>query len=74
MSLPSERTLRDYTHYITSCSGYQSDIDKELVKEARLEELPDWKKHIVILIDEMKIKQSLVYDKHSAHVVGFVDQ
>ena len=38
-----------------------------------MNELPDWKKYVVVLIDEMKIKESLVYDKHSAHIIGFVN-
>ena len=44
-----------------------------LVREARLSELPEWKKHIVLLLDEMKIKESLVYDKHESNIVGFVN-
>ena len=73
MKLPSERTLRDYTHYIKARSGFQGDVDQELVKEAKLNELPDRKKHIVLLLDEMKVKENLVYDKHETNVIGFVD-
>ena len=73
MQLPSERTLRDYTHYVQARSGFQDDIDKELVKESKLKDLPNWKKHVILLLDEMKLKENLVYDKHEANVVGFVD-
>ena len=73
ISLPSERTLRDYTHYVQARPGFQDDIDADLKREAKLEELPEWKKYVVVMIDEMKIKESLVYDKHSAHIIGFVD-
>ena len=73
MQLPSERTLRDYTHYVKARSGFQDDVDEELVKEAKLKDLPNWKKHVVVLLDEMKLKENLVYDKHEANVVGFVD-
>ena len=73
MQLPSERTLRDYTHYTKARSGFQDDIDEELMKEAKLKDLPNWKKHIVLLLDEMKLKENLVYDKHETNVVGFVD-
>ena len=59
----SKRTLRDYTHYVKSRSGFQDDIDDDLAKEANIKELPEYKKYIVLLIDEMKIKESLVYDK-----------
>ena len=70
MQLPSERTLRDYTHYIQARSGFQEDINKELVKESKLKDLPNWKKHVVLLLDEMKLKENY---KHEANVVGFVD-
>ena len=71
--LPSERTLRDYTHYVKGRSGFQHDIDEDLKREADLKKLPDWKKHVLILIDEMKIKESLVYDKHGTKIIGFID-
>ena len=73
MSLPSERTVRDYTHYVEARSGFQDNIDADLKREAKLQELPEWKKYIVVMIDEMKIKESLVYDKHSAHIIRFID-
>ena len=41
-----------------------------LVREAGLSK---WKRHVVLLLDEMKIKQSLVYDKHDSKIVGFVN-
>ena len=73
MKLPSERTLRDYTHYVKARTGFQEDVEVELVKEVGLDDLPEWKKHVVLLLDEMKIKESIVYDKHNAQVIGFVD-
>jgi hypothetical protein len=69
IKLPSERTLRDYTHFIKSKSGFYSDL---LVEEAQLKKLPEWKKYIVIALDEIKLKESLVYSKHEADVIGFV--
>ena len=38
-----------------------------------MEELPGWKKYVVVMIDEIKLKESLVYDKHSSHIIGFID-
>ena len=26
--------------------------------------LPEWKRHVVLVLDEMKVKESLVFDKH----------
>lgn len=68
MRLPSERTLRDYTHFFKSKSGFQPEVEEMLKRDVGFSDLPDWKKHVVLLLDEMKIKESLVYDKHSAKV------
>ena len=32
LRLPSERTLRDYTHYIPSTTGFSDDVDKMLME------------------------------------------
>ena len=73
LKLPSERTLRDYTHFIKTRPGFQAEVDSMLVREAGLSNLPEWKRHVVLLFDEMKVKQSLVYDKHDLKIVGFVN-
>ena len=62
--LPSERTLRNYTHFFKSCPGFYSDLNQQLKKEAALDSLPESKRYISLLIDEMKIKEDLVYDKY----------
>ena len=72
MKLPSERTLRDYTNFFQSKVGFQAETDKMLVEEAELKGLPEWKRYVVLLFDEMKLSGSLVYDKQSAQVIGFV--
>ena len=39
-----------------------------LVEEAKLKGLPECKRDVVLLFDEMKLSESLVYDKQSAQV------
>ena len=70
VKLPSERTLRDYTHVFKSTTGFQTEVDNMLREEVGKE---SWKNYIVLLLDEMKVQESLVYDKYSCHVVGFVE-
>ena len=70
LKLPSERTLRDYTHFIKTRPGFQAEVDSMLVREAGLSDLPEWKRYVVLLLDEMKIKQSLVYDKNESKIVN----
>ena len=35
VKLPSQRTLGDYTHYVTACTGFSSKIDQMLIKAAK---------------------------------------
>ena len=51
VQLSSERTLRDYTHFIKSKSGFYSDLDNYLVAEADLRNLPEWKQYIIIVLN-----------------------
>ena len=57
LKVPSEHTLRDYTHI-------QPNVD-----EAKLEEIPDHQKYIALIFDV----KDLVYTKHSGELIGFVD-
>lgn len=70
--LPSERNLRDYTHFFKSKAGFQKEVDEMLQNEAQIH-TAERKKYVALLFDEMKVKESLVYDKYSAEVIGFVD-
>ena len=45
----------------------------QLLEMANILQCPEWQKLIIILIDEMYIKEGLVYKKHSGELVGFTD-
>ena len=71
--LPSDRTLRDYTNYFENKTGFQDEVDQQLAKEVSSLRLPESRKFFGILLDEMKIKKGLVYNKHSGKIIGFTD-
>ena len=71
--LPSERTLRDYTHYFKSRPGFQREVNEQLQKETSPNNLSEQRKYCGILLDEMKIKENLVYDKFTGGVIGFIN-
>lgn len=73
LTLPSQRTLRDYSHHIPSNIGFDAKIDEQLMIEAKSDSLQEFQKYVVILVDEMHIKDDLVYDKHTGDVIGFVN-
>ena len=73
VKLPSQRTLRDYTHYVRALPGFSDDVDKQLIEAAKLQTYEEFQKYVVLVMDEMHIKEDLVYDKHSGELVGFVN-
>ena len=68
LTLPSERTLRDYTLWMKSEVGFQSVVNQQLIMEADVKEEKD--KYVVLFFDQMKIREDLVFDKHFCELVG----
>ena len=73
LKLPSERTLRDYTHWTKMTSGFQPSSFERLLVEAKYDDLEEWQKFVVLLHDEIKIKSDLVYCKHTGELIGFAN-
>lgn len=73
LKLPSERTLRDYVHYFSSRPGFQEEVHQQLLGEVKVESLPENRRFVCLVLDEMKIKEGLVYNKYSGELIGFAD-
>lgn len=73
LSLPSTRTLRDYTHHMESSTGFSPDVTKQLMIEAKMCSLQNYEKHVAVCFDEVRMKEGLVYDKYGVRVIGYVD-
>ena len=77
VTLPSSRTLFDYSHYTKSANGFQPDVVKVLREEAEKRGMyskdEPWKRFVGILFDEIKVKSDLVYDKHIGELIGYCD-
>ena len=69
--LPSRRRLRDYKNYIHPHRGFNPSIIQEL--KNKVKQFSEIEKFVVLLFDEMKIQENLVWDKHTGELVGFVD-
>ena len=41
-----------------------------LMKAAEVTTCPEWNKVVLLLLDEMHIRENLVYDKHSGELIG----
>ena len=71
--LPSERTLRDYRHFASSTPGFSKDVDLQLLDLVKVQEPADLANYVSVIIDEMYIKEGLVFDKHTGSLTGFTD-
>ena len=65
VALPSQRTLRDYTHFVKAASGFSTAVDQQLMEAADIHTCEERDKYVVLILDEMHIKQELVYDKQT---------
>ena len=73
IALPSERTLRDYTHWCTIKTGVQGPFIDQLKHAVKEEKITGDKKQFCLLMDEMKIKSGLAFSKSSGKLIGFCD-
>ena len=72
ISLPSQRTPTDYTHWISPQSGLQVEYVEKLYSMLA-KALPSPQHQCALYVDDMKIKSGLVFSKHTGCLVGFVD-
>ena len=63
--LPSQRTLRDYTHHTKATVGFLKEVDKQLQVAANMSSCPEREKCVIIIMDEMHLREDLAYDKHT---------
>ena len=72
LRLPSQRTLRDYTYHTESAPGFSASVDKYLMDTADINTCPERERNVILILDEMHIRESLVYDKHTGkgNIVG----
>ena len=73
LQLPSQRTLRDYSHCNMSDAGFSTATDEQLREYVNPGETLSHKSLVGLLFDEMHIKEGLVFNKNTGNLVGFVE-
>ena len=71
--LPSDRTLRDYRHFVPSSIGFSKELDQQLIQQVISQKPEQLAKYVGIVLDQMCIKESLVFDKHTGSLTGYAD-
>ena len=73
MVLPSERTLSDYRHHAPSGCGFSKATDVQLLEILEQTKPTHLAKYITVIMDEMYIKEGLVFQKSSGALIGYQD-
>ena len=68
---PSRCRLRNYKNYIRPQRDFNKDIVNEMLE--KIKHFSDNEKFFVMLMDEIKIQENLVWDKHTGYLIGYVD-
>ena len=71
--LPLDRTLCDYRHFAPSEPGFSTSSDLQLLKVVKQQQPENLSKYVTIVLDQMHIKEGLVYNKWSGALIGYVD-
>ncbi len=66
LTLPSQRTLRDYTYYNI---GFSAATDNDQF----IKDYEPWQKTVGLTLDEMYIHEGIVFDKSTGKLIGFTD-
>ena len=48
-------------------------MDRQLLQAANFRSCPEWHKLVVLLLDEMHIRENLVYDRRTGRMIGFTN-
>ena len=73
LALPSRRTLRDYTHIMNVNAGVSREMIERLKENMKYDSCDSSEKIVGVMLDEMKVKNGLVFNKKTDKLVGFVD-
>ena len=73
LTLPSDRTLRDYKHSSTSRIGFSYELDLELFEAVAKLRPQNLAKYVGLTLDEMHVKEGLFFDKHTGTLIGYSD-
>ena len=73
LTLPSERTLRDYKHASPSMVGFTKELDLELYEAVSQQRPQHLAKYVGLVLDEMYVKEGLFFNKHTGELIGYTD-
>ena len=65
------RRERDYTHFNPSKVGFSAKVDNQLID--MVDFTKEANRYVSLILDEVHIKEDLIYDKHEGSLIGFTN-
>ena len=57
--------MRDYIHYFQAKVGFSEEVEQQLVSHPYVRDAEEWKRHEILLLDEMYIWEDVEHNKHT---------
>lgn len=61
--------LSHITHFVKASPGFSAEMDRQLMDAA----IEEWQKYVILLLDEMHIREDLIYEKNIGTLIGFTN-
>lgn len=71
ITLPSTSTLINYSKHLAATSGFTEEILVEMRTKINLDHLEDHQKYFSLILDEIQIKEDLIFQSSTGEFVGF---
>lgn len=71
LKLPCKRTLFEYSKDMSTECGFNERVLSEISEKIKLETLSEHEKYLALLVDEISIKEDLIYKASTGEIVGF---
>ena len=65
--------LRDYMHCVQASSGFSAEVDDHLSAAMKLVSCENHEKLVMLLLDEIHVREKLVFEKHEGSLIGFAN-
>ena len=67
LTLPSQRTLRDYTYAVDASVGYTNEGDQQLMEAANILTCEEYQRNVIVTIDECTSRRAWITRTILAH-------
>ena len=58
IQLPSQRTLRNYTHYVSASTGFSTEVENQFASAMNIDTCAELEKYVILIVDEMYIRRT----------------